>query len=359
MSFDQDLAEALRTWVDELSPHTRRAYERGLVQFAEYLVDVGAIPPSPRPTGSDARAPARRDSVAARSDLVGRAGQHLLSSGQGNANALVQAYIQHLSAVDENTGVPAFTRETVKQRVSSIRWAIREARRRGLVSWGLDVVLPRATKDPETGRIRIKAGRDMRGPSPSVVAEMLRLADSRDDGGRWKLVLSLIAHETLREHEICAIDRADVDLEQLTFSVVRKTHETPTVLPMSGPTSAAMVRWVRHRKDATGALLWGSLHGVVVPGRRLTTGGVYHVVRTLGKACGVDTSPHKVRHTAITLGQLVREELSIPVQDAMERAGHKNPDTHHRYLDKDLENMRRLSDGVARLLRPDAPTEGD
>ena len=93
----------------------------------------------------------------------------------------------------------------------------------------------------------------------------------------------------------------------------------------------------------------------MVPGTRLTVGGVYYVVNTLGKRCGVSTSPHKVRHTAITLGQRVREQLDIPIQDAMERAGHKHPDTHHRYLDRDLENMRRLSDGVARLLR----AEGD
>lgn len=357
MSLEQDLADALRTWIDELSPHTKRAYERGLVQFAEYLVETEVIAPTPKPTGSDSRAPARRDALAGRSDLVGRAGEHLLSLGQGKANALVQAYIQHLSAVDQDTGVPSLTRDTVKQRISALRWAIREARRRGMVSWGLDVVLPRAMKDPETGRVRVKAGRDMRGPAPSVVGEMLRLADSRSDGGRWKLIVSLIAHETLREHEICALDLADVDLEQRTFSVVRKKEDASTLLPMSEPTSTVMARWKSERGDASGPLLWGSKHGVVVPGTRLTTRGVYHVVHTLGKACGVSTSPHKVRHTAITLGQLVREELSIPVQDAMERAGHKNPDTHHRYLDKDIENMRRLSDGVARLLRPEPPED--
>ena len=50
-----------------------------------------------------------------------------------------------------------------------------------------------------------------------------------------------------------------------------------------------------------------------------------------------------------------QDKVELAYQDAMERAGHKHPDTHHRYLDRDLENVRRLSDGVARLLR----AEGD
>lgn len=361
MSLEQDLRAAVRTWVDELSPHTRRAYERALVQFAEYLVETEVLQVARPSAGPDRRAPVRRDAVDERGELVGRAGEHLLSLGQGGANALVQAYVQRLSAVDESTGVPPFTRETVKQRLSALRWAVREARRRGLVTWGLDVVLPRASKDPKTGRIRAKPGRNMRGPPLDVLRRMVQEAQARadrpdGDGGRWLLVLSLIAHETLREGEICSIDLVDVDLERATLSVVRKTDVEPTVLPLSEPTSAALRRWLAHRGDDPGPLLWGSRRASMVPGTRLTPGGVYHVVRTLGERCGVATSPHKVRHTAITLGQRVREHLAIPLQDAMKRAGHRRPDTHHRYLDPELEGVRRLNDGVARLLREEVPT---
>lgn len=353
MNLEQDLAAAVRTWIDALSPHTRRAYERALVQFSEYLVEVDILTLSTPRSSPGGRAPVRRDAVALRIELVGMAGEHLISLGVGGANALVQAYLQHLSAIDESTGVPAFTRETVKQRVTALRWAVREARRRGLVTWELDVILPRASKDPETGRIRVKPGRDMRGPHPEILKKMLATAATRSDHDRWLLVLSLIAYETLREHELCALNLEDLDLERSTFSVVRKKDEEPTVLPLSAPTATSLARWLEHRGSATGALLWGSRGPGVVPGSRLTVGGVYYIVHSLGTACGVSTSPHKVRHTAITLGQRIREQLDIPIQDAMERAGHRNPETHHRYLDPDLENIRRLNDGVARLLRED------
>lgn len=347
----QDLAAALQTWVDALSPHTRRAYERGLVQFADYLLETDILKPERTSPPSRSLAPMRRDAVADRTTLVGAAGRHLLSLPPGSANALVQAYIQHLSMVNESTGVPEFTRDTVKQRVSSLRWAVREARRRGLVTWQLDVVLPRPSKDPQTGRLQIKKGRNMRGPPPAALGQMLGLAAFRNDHSRWLLILSLIAHETLREHEICALDFGDIDHQKGLFSVVRKKDDFPVELPLSPPTDAALSAWLKARGDAPGALIWGSRNAVLRPGTRMSVSGVYYVVRTLGERCGVLTSPHKVRHTAITLGQRVRESLGIPLQDAMERAGHQHPDTHHKYLDKDLENVRRLNAGVARLLR--------
>jgi integrase len=113
-----------------------------------------------------------------------------------------------------------------------------------------------------------------------------------------------------------------------------------------------MRRWIGRRGTVDGPVLWGSKQGgILIPGSRLTVDGVYYIVRKLGKSCGLSTSPHKVRHTAITLGQAVREQLGIPLHDAMLRAGHRSIEAHERYLDPDVQNVRRLNDGVARLLR--------
>lgn len=362
MSLREDLDAALRSWVEALSPHTRRAYERGIVQFAEYLVDEGVIesPVSLAPSQDAPHAPAKRSAAARRADLVSVAGAYLFSRTAGEANAIVQAYAEQLSGVDEGTGVPLYTRETVKQRLSAIRWAVREARRRGHVTWTLDVVVPRPKKDPETGRVRRKAGRDMRGPSPTELSAMLEAAEKRargkdGDRGRWLLIVSLIAHETLREHEIVALDRDDVHMGKKTLTVVRKKDEEPTILPLSGRTISALRRWLRVRGTRPGPLLWGSRvvggRPRAVPGTRITVDGIYYVVHTLGTSCGVPTAPHKVRHTAITVGQAVRERLGIPLHDAMRRSGHRSIEAHERYLDPDLDNIRRLSDGVAEALR--------
>jgi integrase len=357
MSLERDLAAALSTWVDTLSPHTRKAYERGLVQFADYLVAEGLlVVPRAAPTRGG-RAPVRRNTAAQRSDLVAASGRYLLELDAGRGNALVQAFVQHLSALDQETGLPSYTRATVHQRVCALRWAVREARRRGLVSWTLEVVVPRPSKDSQTGRPRVKPGRDMRGPTAAQLRQMLDAATARargssGDGARWLLILSLIAHETLREHEICAIDLADIDRASGTLSLVRKKEDQPSTIPLSRPTRNALRRWIERRGTVEGPVLWGSKQGgTLIPGSRLTVDGIYYIVRKLGERCGLSTSPHKVRHTAITLGQAVREQLGIPLHDAMLRAGHRSIEAHERYLDPDVQNVRRLNDGVARLLR--------
>lgn len=365
MSLQDDLDAGLRAWIEALSPHTRRAYERGLCQFAKYLVEQDLIQ-QPQAAPQDPRAPMRRDAIAGgrRADLVARAGVFLLQQGQGGANALVQAYVQHLCVVDELDGMPAYTRETVRQRVAALRWAVREARRRGLVTWPLDVLVPKPTKDPQTGRLQVKPGRAMRGPSPADLRAMLDRATRRGrgkqgDGGRWLLILSLIAHETLREHEICALDLGDVHTGQKTVHVVRKKDDGPTIIPLSHRTFGALRRWLGRRGRAQGPLLWGSRivggRAQTVPGSRLTVDGLRYVVNMIGAQCGINTAPHKVRHTAITMGQSVRERLSIPLHDAMARAGHKSITAHERYLDPDLDNVRRLSDAVAQALSEAAP----
>jgi integrase len=192
--------------------------------------------------------------------------------------------------------------------------------------------------------------------------QILDLATARGrgkagDGARWLVVVSLIAHETLREHEICALDLDDLDVQAKALTVVRKKQSEPSVIPLSARTWNAMRRWVARRGRKPGPLIWGSelrAGTQTVTNRRLTPDGVYHIVHALGLSCELSTSPHKLRHTAITVGQAVRERLGIPLQDAMARAGHMSVAAHERYLDADLDNVRRLSDGVADALH-DAP----
>jgi integrase len=359
MSLQDDLGSAVQTWVGALSPHTRKAYQRGILQFADYLVECELIPPSVERTTGSTHAPMKRDGAALREDLCARAGAFLLGQKAGEVNALVQAYIQHLCTPDVD-GLPMYTRETVKQRVSALRWAVKEARRRGLVTWSLEVVIPRPAKDPQTGRLLVRPGREMKGPTLEQLRAMLEAAHKRargknGDGARWLVVLCLIAHETLREEEIVAIDRDDVHMGTQILTVARKRDQEPSTIPLSARTTAALRRWLRRRGERPGPLLWGGrLVGgrcLPAPGSRLTVDGVYYIVQALGRCCGVDTSPHKVRHTAITVGQGVRERLGIPLHDAMRRAGHRSIEAHERYLDPDLDNVRRLSNAVADALR--------
>ena len=64
----------------------------------------------------------------------------------------------------------------------------------------------------------------------------------------------------------------------------------------------------------------------------------------------IPTSPHRIRHSGITVGEQVRERLGIHKEDAKSRSGHISDAAHEIYMDSDLSHIRRLTEGVAQLI---------
>ncbi len=330
-------SDAVATWVAQLEPHTRRAYETGLRSFATYLADGDEIE---EPT-------------------IDAAGTYLLGLDARKANELVQEYINELARVDRKTRKPRYTRGTIGNRVSALRWAVREARRFGYVDWSLEVVVPKLKKD-RAGRLVRKAGRDMKGPPEAIIAQMVAAAFSSSDP-RAALVLSLCYTETLRSHEIRQPNLDELDLETGTIIVVRKKRVGPEAVPLSPLTQRAAKRWLRVRGRRPGPLLLGGcdwtsrrvpdwirgLSDKKFDELRISASGISRIVRRLGREGGVETSPHRIRHTGITVGDAAAELLNIPKQDRKGRSGHIDDKAYAIYLDQDTANVRVLTDAVA------------
>ena len=69
-------------------------------------------------------------------------------------------------------------------------------------------------------------------------------------------------------------------------------------LLMPAPTGSALAAWLEVRGDAPGPL-FGPLSRTAHDGR-LSAGGLYRMVRALGRSAGVPVRPHGLRHAAIT-----------------------------------------------------------
>ncbi len=320
-----NLRAALLRWLDDLSPHTRKAYTDALWIFAKWLRAQGLLKSLPDD----------------REAAVEAAGVYLLSLGPVEASATAAAWLQSLLQPGDD-GVPSVTRGTAQNRLSALRWAVRQAHQVGLVTWQLQAGLPRPQKD-KAGRVALKPGRDMRGPTPEEAARMLEVVQE-DPVARF--VLSAILHETLREHEIRQLDVADVDLEAQVVQVVRKKRVEPEPVPLSRPTGEALRGLLEVRGAEPGPLLLNP------QGSRVSRAYIPRLVARAALEAGVErqVSPHRLRHTAITMGDAAAEALGLSAKVRQHRAGHRGDRSYARYVDDLAHNARTLSDAVARAL---------
>jgi len=213
---------------------------------------------------------------------VGAAAERLLTGGHGPANALALAYRASL----HERGLAS---ATINRRLAALRSLVGFARTVGLVPWALDV-----------RNERLEPYRDTRGPGRAGVRRLFAAAERRADpkGLRDRAILRLLYDLALRRAEVVGLDRADVDLTGGTVAVLGKGRSAPARLTLPAPTGAALDAWLAVRGDAPGPL-FGPLARTAHEGR-LSAGGLYRIVRALGRSAGVPVRPHGLRHAAIT-----------------------------------------------------------
>jgi integrase/recombinase XerC len=199
---------------------------------------------------------------------------------------------------------------------------------------------------------RVVAYRDTRGVSTEIVKKLFAAADTRDlTGLRDVALLRLLCENALRRAEVCSLSVADFRPEEKRLFVLGKgkgTQKEPETL--SDRAVEALNRYVAaagHGSDPEAPLLRNVDPRPEYNGLRLTGDGIYHIVRDLGARVGVPTlTPHKLRHTAITIALDLTDGNVRAVRDL---SRHARLETLQRYDDNRRNFQGSVSDRLSDL----------
>ena len=239
----------------------------------------------------------------------------LIRKGPGPADDQAKLYRKHL----RNNYAAA----TVNRRLSFLRSLTRSARAQHITNWRLRIA-----------DLKVTRSRNTAGPGVEAVKRMIAAAGRPGGykGPRDEAILYLLFGLGLRRAEVAAIDRCDVRLGDKPPTVeirAAKGRDQPVRISLGETVVSALHAWIMYRGDHDGPLFtcMSQAHDQT---KRLTDSGIYHIVTTIGAAVGIKTSPHGLRHTAITAA--VRKK-SIGEVQAFSR--HANLETIKDYIDHD------------------------
>lgn len=165
----------------------------------------------------------------------------------------------------------------------------------------------------------IKAKREEEPPFTSEEIQLIK--ESCEDDRELALVHFLLS-TGCRVSELCSVNRADIDYQNLRLSVTGKGDKTRTVY-IDNVTAMMLQRYVSGRKDFNPALFLGRGE------KRLEIGGVEKILRGIGSRSHVPgVHPHRFRHTFAT--NMV--DRGMEIQEVSALLGHCKLDTTMTYV---------------------------
>ena len=270
----------------------------------------------------------------------------LLRAGYKKANKLVGGYSARMVGTRDKRGRVKSGRglspSSVNLRLVVLRSLLKKARKAGMISWEIDV----AGQKPEDTK-------DNRGPSKGTLKAMLVAAKAlpSPDGERAFAILRLFGEVGLRKRELIGLDLADFDADGGTVGILAKGKTQYENVPISPECVEGILRWLKVRPPPkTGSPLFTNL----IPGRygRISGPAVYLLIRGLSdpivnpvgtrKTKVKRFGPHKIRHTAFTIGAVNAKAAGMSREELQKFTRHKDSRSMSRYID--------AADGVARKL---------
>jgi len=160
---------------------------------------------------------------------------------------------------------------------------------------------------------------------------------SEPTGDGWRRARNVALLEVaygagLRVAEVAALDVPDVRVDAGTVTVRSGKGRKARIVPLGPPALAAVAAWCAEAGLVEGPLFRN------VQGRRLTSRGIYDIVRASGVANGLsDVHPHALRHSFAThlLG------AGADIRSIQEMMGHASLSTTQRYTQVELDQLRR------------------
>jgi integrase/recombinase XerC len=199
------------------------------------------------------------------------------------------------------------TEATINRRMSAILSLVRFARRVGATM---------ANPEDQVDMERVRAYRDTRGITLEQARTLLGVPDRETvKGKRDYALLVLLLENALRRAEIVGLTLADCDLEGRALWIRGKGHGTQRERVTLSPHAVEALRaYIKAGGHGRGATVGGGggvgedrpLFVNVSPayrGQGLTADGLFKIVKEMALYAGIkgDLSPHRLRHTAITM----------------------------------------------------------
>jgi len=251
--------------------------------------------------------------------------RRLLSLGYSEAQRAILGYRKSMISAKRRDLAPS----TVNRRLTVIRLVFRNARRRGIIQWQIDVrgATQETVKDPD-------------GPSPEIAAQMLAqaAADDSPNGRRTYLILRLALDLGLRRSSIIALDYRDVDWRKKRLRVALKGRDKPKWKELPDPTIKAIRRWIEVHPLRSSIGPTTPLIVNLIKGRhtRISGPAIYQIVRAISSCIGHPTRPHGLRHTAIEMAVRNTQKLGATLDQVQAFSDHKDFRMVLRYRNKDM-----------------------
>ena len=208
-----------------------------------------------------------------------------------------------------------------------------------MVSWKLDV-----KNDP------VETYRDTAGPGKRNIRRMITTNGTQRNqlkAIRDHAILRLLHDLGLRRSSVVNLDYSDLDLKQKRIWVTLKRHSDKKAKGLPAVTAKAIVDWIKIRGIEEGPLFTNFDHAK--KGYRLTGTSIYRIIRKLGKAVGIETRPHGIRHTAITEAVKKAKDTNIGLEEVVDFSDHKDVKTLLIYRDRERNVQGTLSKLIAEL----------
>lgn len=241
------------------------------------------------------------------------------SGGLYKANHLALKYRTFLS--DDKKLQPT----SVNRKLAAIRSFVDMANTLGMITWKIQI------KNQKT----ISSLHDTAGPGKTGVQILRDESAKRTDpkGLRDRAILHLLSDLALRRAEIVGLDLEDVNLTTGTLRVLGKGRLQKETLSLPKRTAKILLEWIEVRGDFEGPLFVNFHHDDNIQGMRLTSDGLYFIIKDLGAKTGQKVRPHGLRHTAITEAVRKTQAIGMDLTKVLKFSRHKHLNTLQVYID--------------------------
>lgn len=304
----------LRAWFEGKSPHTIRAYQNDLKDFALYFSRALGISPILKV----------HDALAL-----------LFKQSSPSAHEIALGFRAHLQSARMSSA-------SISRHIATLRSLTKLGRMLGMMTWHLE--LPGG---------RIERRRETLGPTVAQIQEMLNATSGDTEGETrdYAIVVTFFALG-LRVSELCGLNLQECDLKRGNGWILGKGKREKELVPLPAPVIEVIRRYLRHRGMQAGPLFMTRGQRGKNRDGRLETRSVLRIVRELGRRVGCRVWCHGLRHTSITVAAELGQQAGLGLDKIRAHSRHQNLATLTTYLDDHdrAGTKRTLADLVASAL---------